>query len=187
MSLTEHGRSRQRSGGTTLSSYIRTASLAFVVAFVAVAALTVTGGTSAAHAQGSPTDVPWDQIPEDLKEAIKTQAEADGKPFNLAYADDCREDDDNLRGKLCARVLTLGESTARVCIGLFRAECTFFDFTKSTTGWAGVRVTPGPPDTGNAVGVGRRDGVSDLALVFAVLLLATAGSVVLIHRGRRRI
>lgn len=94
-------------------------------------------GAATASAQ-SPADVPWSQVPDDLKQAIKVQAEQQGTPYGLTYGENCPTDDH--RGQLCARVLTVAASTARVCIGLFRSECSFFDFTKVTDGtWTAVR------------------------------------------------
>ena len=101
-------------------------------------------GAATASAQ-SPADVPWSQVPDDLKQAIKVQAEQQGTPYGLTYGENCPTDDH--RGQLCARVLTVAASTARVCIGLFRSECSFFDFTKVTDEtWTAVRQPlPGHP------------------------------------------
>ncbi|KAA0232659.1 hypothetical protein EDM76_09760 [bacterium] len=90
----------------------------------------------------SPSDVPWAQVPDDLRAAIKAQAEAYGKPSNLSYSGSCEA---GIAGQLCARVLTLDATESRVGIGLFRSEATFFDFAKTSSGWT---IAPAAPATG---------------------------------------
>lgn len=134
----------------------------------------------AAKAQ-SANDVPWAQVPDDLKQAVQSVAETYGKPNNLPYSGSCET---GVQGKLCARVLTLDANKAHIGIGLYQSEAAFFDLTRTSAGWA---TAPAAPGTGNSAGR-TADGVTRFgSAVLAVGLgLAAAGTAAAVRRRRPR-
>lgn len=129
-----------------------------------------------AHAQ-SPNDVPWAQVPEDLKQAIKSVAEEYGKPYNLEYTGSCET---GVQGKLCARVITLDATTAHIGIGLSQSEAAFFDLRRTGTGWT---TAPAAPGTGNTA-PSAQSSRGNTPLLVVIGLAAATGAAFLGRRYR---
>lgn len=131
-----------------------------------------------ADAQSS-SDVPWAQVPDGLRAAIKGEAEAYGKPFNLSYSGSCET---GTTGQLCAVVRTLNATQARVGIGLFGSEAAFFDFARTSAGWT---VAPDAPVTGSS-GTTSDSPLPPPAMVIGSALLGLAAVAILWQRRRER-
>lgn len=107
---------------------------------MALAASLMTATVSFAQ---SPADVPWSNVPSELKEAIRTEATAIGARDGLSYSGACET---GQRGQLCARVVVLEGETAKVAIGLFQSQAEFVTFVLSGGSW---KSQPGAPATGS--------------------------------------
>ncbi|MGE0600045.1 MAG: hypothetical protein AB7J35_09745 [Dehalococcoidia bacterium] len=152
--------------------------LAGLIALLGATLLAAMGHLSSTHAQ-DPRDVPWAQVPDDLKTAIKVRAEADWKPYNIAFGGSCETAQGH---QVCARVLTLDASRALVAIGLVQSEAAFFDFTKGSAGWS---VAPAAPATGTGATTDAPMALWQLAVAGSALL-GLAAVAVLWERRRVR-
>lgn len=122
-----------------MKQLLRTASVAWTLVLAAM--LSQTLGTTALAQVPS---VPWAEVPPELKEAIRLQAEARGQPWGLKFSGGCET---GQGGQLCARVTTLQSDRARVGVGLYQAEAEFWIFVRSDGRWV-LEMAPPPTGTG---------------------------------------